>query len=114
MGRWTHSLQSMSAGCVGCTDLYWDGAPHLFAAARVVKPAYEGPHELDSSCEQLPEVRQQDEEHGDPEDGVHDGDGSARCGGRRDVAIACGHKAALSDDIWILICVQGDSEVCDL
>jgi hypothetical protein len=30
------------------------------------------------------------------------------------VAIACGHKAALSDDIWILICVQGDSEVCDL
>jgi hypothetical protein len=62
---------------------------HLPAAARVVQPAHEGPEELDAPGEELAEVGQQDEEHGDAEDGVHDGDGASGRGGGRDVSVPC-------------------------
>jgi hypothetical protein len=43
----------------GCY-LYRHGASHFPAAASVVDTPHEGPQELDSPCEELAEVRQQD------------------------------------------------------
>lgn len=56
-------------------------------AARVVDAPHKGPDELDASCEELAEVRQEDQEHGDAEDSVDDGNHSTSRRGRRDVAV---------------------------
>ena len=72
----------------GCCYLHGHGASHFPAAARVVHPTHEGPQELNSPREQLAEVRQEDQEHWDAEDGVDDGDGASCRGGGRNVAVA--------------------------
>lgn len=55
--------------------------------ARVVDAPHKGPDELDASGEELAEVRQEDQEHGDAEDSVDDGNHSTGRRGRRDVAV---------------------------
>lgn len=63
------------------------GAAHSATTARVVDAPHKGPDELDASGEELAEVRQEDQEHGDAEDSVDDGNHSTGRRGRRDVAV---------------------------
>lgn len=62
-------------------------AAHSATAARVVDAPHKGPDELDASGEELAKVRQEDQEHGDAEDSIDDGNHSTGCRGRRDVAV---------------------------
>lgn len=68
------------------------GATDLAAATGVVQPPHERPQELDAARKQLAEVRQDDEEHRDPEDGVNDRDGSTCVRARRDVSVSWKRK----------------------
>lgn len=65
------------------------GSPDCPAASGVVQSPDERPEELYTPREQFTEVSQYDQEHGDPEDGVDDGDSSSGVCARRDVPVPC-------------------------